>query len=115
MVGCDRNARFTALSIGSTWPCTVLPSIAKNKIELSDKGLIDRILEEMKKEYAAEEINDIDGVKISFESKRQWVHLRRSNTEPIIRIYSEAPTLAAAESLANEVIGIAERVIKDQN
>ena len=89
--------------------------IAKNKIELSDKELIDRILEEMKKEYAAEEINDIDGVKISFESKRQWVHLRRSNTEPIIRIYSEAPTLAAAESLANEVIGIAERVIKDQN
>ena len=89
--------------------------IAKNKIELSDKGLIDRILEEMKKEYAAEEINDIDGVKISFESKRQWVHLRRSNTEPIIRIYSEAPTLAAAESLANEVIGIAERVINDQN
>lgn len=85
--------------------------IAKNKIELSDKGLIDRILEEMKKEYAAEEINDIDGVKISFESKRQWVHLRRSNTEPIIRIYSEAPTLAAAESLANEVIGIANRII----
>ena len=82
---------------------------------MSDKGLIDRILEEMKKEYAAEEINDIDGVKISFESKRQWVHLRRSNTEPIIRIYSEAPTLAAAESLANEVIGIAERVINDQN
>lgn len=89
--------------------------IAKNKIELSDKALIDRILEEMKKEYAAEDINDIDGVKISFESKRQWVHLRRSNTEPIIRIYSEAPTLAAAEALANEVIGIAERVIKDQN
>ena len=54
-------------------------------------------------------------MKISFESKRQWVHLRRSNTEPIIRIYSEAPTLAAAESLANEVIAIAERVINDQN
>lgn len=89
--------------------------IAKNKIELSDKALIDRILKEMKKEYAAEDINDIDGVKISFESKRQWVHLRRSNTEPIIRIYSEAPTLAAAEALANKVIGIAERVINDQN
>ena len=85
--------------------------IAKNKIELSDKALIDRILEEMKKEYAAEDINDIDGVKISFESKRQWVHLRRSNTEPIIRIYSEAPTLAAAEALANEVIAIANRII----
>ena len=86
--------------------------IAKNKIELSDKALIDKILEEMKKEYAAEDINDIDGVKISFESKRQWVHLRRSNTEPIIRIYSEAPTLAAAEALANEVIVIANRIIK---
>lgn len=85
--------------------------IAKNKIELSDKALIDRILDEMKKEYANEDINDIDGVKISFESKRQWVHLRRSNTEPIIRIYSEAPTLSAAESLAEEVIGIANRVI----
>ncbi len=85
--------------------------IAKNKIELSDKALIDRILEEMKKEYSSEDINDIDGVKISFESKRQWVHLRRSNTEPIIRIYSEATTLAAAEALADEVIAIANRII----
>ena len=85
--------------------------IAKNRIELSDKALIDRILDEMKKEYASEEINDIDGVKISFESSRQWVHLRRSNTEPIIRIYSEAPTLAAAEALADEVIAIAKKVI----
>lgn len=86
--------------------------IAKDKIELNDKALIDRILDEMKKEYAYEDINDIDGVKISFESKRQWVHLRRSNTEPIIRIYSEAPTLSEAESLAEEVIGIANRVIR---
>ena len=85
--------------------------IAKNRIELSDKALIDRILDEMKKEYASEDINDIDGVKISFESSRQWVHLRRSNTEPIIRIYSEAPTLAAAEALADEVIAIAKKVI----
>ncbi len=66
----------------------------------------------MKKEYSKEDINDIDGVKISFESKRQWVHLRRSNTEPIIRIYSEAPTLAAAKALAEEVIAIANRIIK---
>lgn len=87
--------------------------IAKNKIELSDKALIDRILDEMKKAYADEDINNIDGVKISFESKRRWVHLRRSNTEPIIRIYSEAPTLAEAESLANQVIAIARRVIGD--
>ena len=86
--------------------------IAKNKIELSDKGLIDRILGEVKAAFAGEDINEIDGVKISFESRREWVHLRRSNTEPIIRIYSEAPTLAAAEALASRVIAIADEVIK---
>ena len=86
--------------------------IAKNKIELSDKGLIDRILGEVKAAFAGEDINEIDGVKISFESAREWVHLRRSNTEPIIRIYSEAPTLAAAEALASRVIAIADEVIK---
>lgn len=86
--------------------------IAKNKIELSDKGLIDKILDRMKSAYAAEDINDIDGVKISFESRRSWVHLRRSNTEPIIRIYSEAPTMEEAESLATDVIAIAQETIK---
>ena len=85
--------------------------IAKNKIELSDKGLIDRILEEMKKAYSSEDVNCIDGVKISFEAERKWVHLRRSNTEPIIRIYSEAPTMAEAEALAGEVIGLANKII----
>ncbi len=86
--------------------------IAKNRIELSDKSLIDRILSEMKSIYAKEDINDIDGVKISFESERKWVHLRRSNTEPIIRIYAEAPTLQTAEELAGEIIRIADSIIK---
>ena len=85
--------------------------IAKNRIELSDSALIDKILEAMKNEYADEDINDIDGVKISFEQKKSWVHLRRSNTEPIIRIYSEAPTAAEAEKLAADVIAIADRII----
>ena len=85
--------------------------IAKNKIELSDKALIDKILEELKNIYAAEDVNCIDGVKISFESERKWVHLRRSNTEPIIRIYSEAPTMEEAEALAGEVIGVAKSII----
>ena len=85
--------------------------IAKNKIELSDKALIDRILSEMKSIFAKEEINDIDGVKISFEAERQWVHLRRSNTEPIIRIYSEAPTQEAAEALAARVVEIAKKIM----
>jgi len=85
--------------------------IAKNKIELSDPALIDRILVELKKYYASEEINDIDGVKIIFEARKQWVHLRRSNTEPIIRIYSEASTMTDAEKLGNEVIAIARKII----
>lgn len=85
--------------------------IAKNKIELSDSVLIDRILEEVKKIYAEEDINTIDGVKISFESRREWVHLRRSNTEPIIRIYAEAATQQAAEALAQQVIDVAEKII----
>jgi phosphomannomutase len=86
--------------------------IAKNKISLSDKALIDRILSEMKEVFKDERINDIDGVKIDFEAERQWVHLRRSNTEPIIRIYAEAPTKDAAEALASRVIAIAEGFIK---
>ena len=85
--------------------------IAKNKIELSDKALIDKILYELKRIYANEDVNCLDGVKISFEAQRKWVHLRRSNTEPIIRIYSEAPTLEEAESLSNEVIDVAKNII----
>ncbi len=85
--------------------------IAKNKIELSDKSLIDRILNEMKSVFAAEKINDIDGVKIDFEEKKQWVHLRRSNTEPIIRIYAEAQDQDTAEALAARVIGLADDII----
>ncbi len=85
--------------------------IAKNKIELSDKALIDKILTELKKIYSNENVNDVDGVKISFESKRQWVHLRRSNTEPIIRIYSEAPSEEEAVQLGNDVISVAKSII----
>lgn len=85
--------------------------ITKNRIDLSDKALIDKILSEMQKIYANENVNTIDGVKISFEDKKQWVHLRRSNTEPIIRIYAEAATKEEADALANEVIGIAQEII----
>ena len=85
--------------------------IAKNRIDLSDKALIDKILDSMKTAYANEDVNTIDGVKISFEAERKWVHLRRSNTEPIIRIYSEAPTMEEAESLASNVIALANKII----
>lgn len=87
--------------------------IAKNKIELSDKSLIDKILNRLKEIYAAEDVNTVDGVKISFEARREWVHLRRSNTEPIIRIYSEAPTESRAVELGEDVRKVAEDIIKN--
>ena len=102
----DRKLSTSALK--KTFPAYF---IAKNKIELSDKALIDKILSELKKIYAKEDINDIDGVKIIFEAKKQWVHLRRSNTEPIIRIYSEASTEAEAVALGEEVIKVAQNII----
>ncbi|MCR5326437.1 MAG: phosphoglucosamine mutase [Bacteroidales bacterium] len=85
--------------------------IAKNRIDLSDSALINRILDAMKDHYKNEKVNTIDGVKIDFEASRRWVHLRRSNTEPIIRIYSEAPTEAEAEALAQEVVALANDII----
>lgn len=90
-----------------------LPSyvISKNRIELSDRSLIDRILQEIKQRYTSEQITDIDGVKIDFDKDRMWVHLRKSNTEPIIRVYSEAADEASAERIAAEVIAIARKII----
>ncbi|MEG1916696.1 MAG: phosphoglucosamine mutase [Muribaculaceae bacterium] len=76
-------------------------SIAKNKIQLTPDIDVDAILVAIKKHYASEKITDIDGVKIDFSDC--WVHLRKSNTEPIIRIYSEASTMEKAESLATDI------------
>lgn len=81
-------------------------SIAKNRIDLTADTDVDAILEALKKHYANERITDIDGVKIDFEDS--WVHLRKSNTEPIIRIYSEAHTMAEAEALAAQVKAVME-------
>ena len=76
--------------------------ISKNKIELTPEINVDKILEEVKKKYKKQPINDIDGVKIEFD--KEWVHLRKSNTEPIIRIYSESESQATADHLANKII-----------
>jgi phosphomannomutase len=76
--------------------------ISKNKIELTPDIDVDGILEAIEKKYRNNPINTIDGVKIEFEN--EWIHLRKSNTEPIIRIYSESETLATAEHLANKII-----------
>ncbi|MDN3204226.1 phosphoglucosamine mutase [Algoriphagus sediminis] len=76
--------------------------ISKNKIELTPELNVDKILSEIKTKYKNHEINEIDGVKIEFE--KEWVHLRKSNTEPIIRIYSESQSEATAEHLAQKII-----------
>jgi len=83
--------------------------IAKNKMELTPDLDVDAILAAVKEHFAGETITDIDGVKIDF--KDSWVHLRKSNTEPIIRIYSEAATMAEADKLADSIKEIIARII----
>jgi phosphomannomutase len=78
--------------------------IAKNRIDLTPQTDVDDILAKVKELYKNEEINDIDGVKIDFPDK--WVHLRKSNTEPIIRVYSEAATMEAADELGKQIMDI---------
>ena len=75
---------------------------SKNKIELTPAIDVDKVLREMKSRYANEKVNDADGVKIDF--PENWVHLRKSNTEPIIRVYTEAKTMAEADALARRII-----------
>ena len=75
---------------------------SKNKIELTPAIDVDKVLLEMKSRYSNENVNDIDGVKIDF--AENWVHLRKSNTEPIIRVYTEAKSAAEADALAQKFI-----------
>ena len=78
--------------------------IAKNRIDLTPDTDVDAILAKVKELYKNEEVNDIDGVKIDFPDK--WVHLRKSNTEPIIRVYSEASTMEAADEIGKKVMDV---------
>ena len=78
--------------------------IAKNRIDLTPSTDVDAILEKVKELYANEQVNDIDGVKIDFADK--WVHLRKSNTDPIIRVYSEASTMEAADALGKQIMQV---------
>jgi len=77
--------------------------MAKKKIDLDTSSNIELLFDEVEKKYSTQDINTEDGLKISFENG--WVHLRRSNTEPIIRIYSESNSEEAANSLADQIIG----------
>ena len=83
---------------------------SKNKIELTPEIDVDKILATVKSRYSNERVNDIDGVKIDFE--HNWVHLRKSNTEPIIRVYTEARTMEEADALAQRFISEIEQICK---
>lgn len=78
--------------------------ISKNKIELTPDIDVDRVLQAMREKYSTEKVNTVDGVKIDFEEAREWVHLRKSNTEPIIRIYAESPSMKKADELARRIM-----------
>ncbi|MDR2684007.1 MAG: phosphoglucosamine mutase, partial [Prevotellaceae bacterium] len=82
--------------------------ISKNKIELTRGIDVDAIFTAIKGIYKQFKINDIDGVKIDF--PQGWVHLRKSNTEPIVRIYSEASTIEQANNFANAIIAEIKRI-----
>jgi phosphomannomutase len=90
---------YSASRLRATYPNYY---ISKNKIELTPDINVDAILASIKEKYSKNPINAVDGVKIEFD--KEWVHLRKSNTEPIIRIYSESETQATAEYLANKII-----------
>ncbi len=84
--------------------------IAKNRIDLTPETDVDAILVKVKEMYKEQQVNDIDGVKIDFPNK--WVHLRKSNTEPIIRVYSEAATMEEADALGKEIMEVVYKMAK---
>lgn len=86
--------------------------ISKNKIELTPDIDVDKVLEAVKKKYKKQPINTIDGVKIEFD--KEWVHLRKSNTEPIIRIYAESDMEVKADNLAKKIISDIKEIISEK-
>ena len=98
------NEKKTVSQLRKTYPeyC-----IAKNRIELEPSTNVDAILAKVKEMYGKQPdvaVNDIDGVKLDFPDK--WVHLRKSNTEPIIRVYSEASTMDAANEIGQKIMDV---------
>ena len=100
----EANPNLTVSPLRATYPAY---AIAKNRIDLDPATDVDAILAKVKEMYSSKpdtEVNDIDGVKIDFPDK--WVHLRKSNTEPIIRVYSEASTMEAADEIGKAIMDI---------
>ncbi len=103
------KSNMTALRLRGKYPNYF---ISKNKIELTRDINVDQILEHIKKKYQKQPINTVDGVRIEFD--REWVHLRKSNTEPIIRIYAESDLEAKADNLAKKIISDIKEIITEK-
>ncbi|MFA5781168.1 MAG: phosphoglucosamine mutase [Bacteroidales bacterium] len=86
--------------------------ISKNKIELLPEINVDNVLVKMKNKYNKQPVNTVDGVKIEFD--KEWVHLRKSNTEPVIRVYSESDSMVKAEHLAKKIIEDIKEIIRNE-
>ena len=101
------NKKVTCKELKDSYPQY---HISKNKIKLTPEIDVNLILKKIEEKYAHENVNTTDGVKIDFD--KEWVHLRKSNTEPIIRIYSESTNEAKAEQLAQNIISDIKEIIK---
>jgi phosphomannomutase len=93
------KTKMTATQLRDSYPKY---TISKNKIQLTPETNVDQVLIKMADKYSKQEVDSTDGVKIYFE--KEWVHLRKSNTEPIIRIYAESENNSKADQLAKEII-----------
>ena len=106
------KSKLKASQLRKTYPSYF---ISKNKIELTPRINVDQVMEDMKAKYQNETINMTDGVKIDFEKEREWVHLRKSNTEPIIRIYAESQNEKKANELAKKMINDIQEILIQQS
>ncbi len=97
------HKKLSASALRATYPDYF---VSKNRIEMSDPAKIEEALTKVENYFAGAAVNKLDGLRIDFEDERKWFVLRKSNTERIIRIYAEAPSEAAAEDLAQEVIRV---------
>ena len=102
------KSKHSASALRKSYPAYF---ISKNKIELTPEVNVDKVLSAMKDKYNSENINVTDGVKIDFEKEKEWVHLRKSNTEPIIRIYAESQNEEKADFLAQKIIKDIQNII----
>jgi phosphomannomutase len=104
------KTKMSALRLKSTYPHYF---ISKNKIELTRDINVDKILESVKRKYKNHPVNTSDGVRIEFD--KEWVHLRKSNTEPIIRIYAESDMEKKADNLAKKIMQDIKEIIKEKS